>query len=92
MGESALNVGSSDNPEPAINDIIGREPSAEFAVSVSEECEILLNLLPDESMKQLALLKMEGYNNKEIAAELNCGLRTIERRLGLIRKIWNLRG
>jgi DNA-directed RNA polymerase specialized sigma24 family protein len=71
-----------------INQVIGREPTAEFAAQVSEESERLLSLLPDEAMRKLALLKMEGFSNKETAEELQCGLRTIERRLSLIRKIW----
>jgi DNA-directed RNA polymerase specialized sigma24 family protein len=71
-----------------INQIIGREPTADFAAEVWEETERLLSLLPDDEMRRLALLQMEGYNNKEAAQILNCGLRTIERRLGLIRNIW----
>jgi len=31
---------------------------------------------------------MEGYRNEEIAAHLGCGLRTITRRLEVIRKVW----
>jgi DNA-directed RNA polymerase specialized sigma24 family protein len=71
-----------------INQIIGREPTAQFAAEVAEESERLLALLPDEAMRALARLKMEGYSNQEAADQLDCGLRTVERRLGLIRKIW----
>ncbi len=77
-----------DGESEGINQIIGREPTAEFAAQVSEQSEQLLALLPDEPMRRLALLKMEGYSNKEAAAALDCGLRTIERRLNLIRSIW----
>lgn len=31
---------------------------------------------------------MEGYTNEEIAAQRNCALSTVERRLRLIRKRW----
>jgi DNA-directed RNA polymerase specialized sigma24 family protein len=31
---------------------------------------------------------MEGYNDSEIAARLGCSLRTVGRKLELIRKIW----
>ena len=72
-----------------IDQIIGREPTADFAAQVSEESERLLSLLPDETFRQLALLKMEGHNNKETAEQLGCGLRTVERRLRLIRSIWD---
>ena len=91
LGESALHVDGDASEGAGINQIIGREPSEEFAVDVSEQCEALLELLPDDDMKKLALLKMEGYNNREAAGELGCGVRTVERRLGLIRKIWAVR-
>jgi DNA-directed RNA polymerase specialized sigma24 family protein len=32
--------------------------------------------------------KLENYTNKEIAQRLNRSLATVERKLGLIRKIW----
>ena len=49
-------------------------------------------MLPDPEMRKLVLLKMEGLSNKEATERLDCGLRTIERRLGLIRNIWVDRG
>ena len=37
------------------------------------------------------MMKLEGYSNKEIAAELNCSVATIERKLARIRKKWESR-
>ena len=48
----------------------------------------LLELL-DGDMRHIALLKLEGYTNEEIAAAMGCSLPTVERRLRLIRKAWN---
>jgi hypothetical protein len=31
---------------------------------------------------------MEGYTNEEIAARLGCGLRTVARKLEIIRTAW----
>ena len=89
LGESGF-VGSLED-SAGIDKIVGREPSAEFAAEIAEESERLLSALPDEDMRKLALLKMEGYTNKEAADALDCGLRTIERRLKLIRSIWGQR-
>ena len=75
-----------------IEQMIGSEPTADFAAQVSEESERLLGLLLDDSMRSLALLKLEGFSNKEAAEELQCGLRTVERRLSLIRQIWEEKG
>ena len=40
----------------------------------------------------VALLKLEGHSNEEIARSLDCGLRTVERKLDVIRKRWIAEG
>ena len=35
----------------------------------------------DDELRTIALLRMEGYSNEEIAERLGCGLRTVERKL-----------
>ncbi len=91
-GESVFLPAGGSKDIAGIHQIIGDEPTAEFAEDVSEESERLLALLPDEDMRRLAILKMEGHSNAEAAKALGCGLRTVERRLGLIRKLWVVRG
>ncbi len=63
-------------------------PTPEFAAMMAEECRRLLDALGDESLRQVALSRMEGYNNDEIADQLGCARRTVARRLELIRKTW----
>jgi DNA-directed RNA polymerase specialized sigma24 family protein len=73
----------------AFADAAGAEPDPAFAAQVAEECRRLLALLPDESFRLLAVRKMEGYTNEEIAAfPPGCSLATVERRLKSIRKEW----
>ncbi len=67
---------------------IGREPTPEFAAQVAEECERLLASLGDETLRRVAVWKMEGYSNEEVAGRLGCVLRTVERRLREIRQTW----
>jgi DNA-directed RNA polymerase specialized sigma24 family protein len=69
-------------------ELSGREPDPAFAAQVAEECQRLLGLLRDDNLRLLALRKMEGYTNEEIASLLSCSLATVERRLALIRKEW----
>jgi DNA-directed RNA polymerase specialized sigma24 family protein len=69
--------------------VLGREPSPAFACEVAEECQRLLKKLPTESMRSVAVWKMEGYTNAEIAAKLGCVDGTVERKLRDIRKIWS---
>jgi len=64
------------------------EPTPEFAALVAEECRRLLVNLADERQRQIAVLRMEGYTNEEIAQRLGCGLRSVVRKLDLIRKTW----
>jgi DNA-directed RNA polymerase specialized sigma24 family protein len=68
--------------------VLGREPSPEFVTQVTEQCERLLGLLPEEKLRTIAILKMEAYTDREVAAKLDCGLRTVERKLERIRCIW----
>jgi DNA-directed RNA polymerase specialized sigma24 family protein len=48
----------------------------------------LLLLLDNEELRRIAVLKMEGYTNQDIAEHLGCAPVTVERRLKLIRKSW----
>jgi DNA-directed RNA polymerase specialized sigma24 family protein len=72
-------------PDPGA--VAGREPTPSFAAQVADECRRLLDRL-DEELRALALLKMEGYTNAEIAAWLGRSLATVERKLKLIRRVW----
>ena len=86
MGESGL-AGPAGG-EGGLEQMLGQEPTPEFAAEVAEECDRLLRLLPDDEMRAVALWKMEGYTNEEIKAQLGCSLATVERKLALIRKAW----
>lgn len=70
-----------------LEQVIGREPTADFALQVVEEWELLLSKLPDEDARKIALWKMEGDTNDEIACRLGVATRTVERRLRLIREL-----
>jgi DNA-directed RNA polymerase specialized sigma24 family protein len=72
----------------AFADIVGREPDPEFAACVAEEFRQLLGRLGDASLQVVAVWKMEGHTNEEIAAKLGRSVGTVERKLRLIRDIW----
>ncbi len=72
----------------AIEAIVGAEPSPEFAAEVADQAEHLLSLL-NEGLRNVALRKIEGLSNEDVAAELGCAVRTVERRLALIRRAWS---
>jgi RNA polymerase sigma factor (sigma-70 family) len=74
--------------EVGLGEIVSREPSPEFAAEVAEECRRLLGSLADKELEAVALWKMEGYTNEEIAGKLGCVPRTVKRKLRIIRKTW----
>ena len=43
---------------------------------MAEECRRLLDALDDDALRQVAVSRMEGYNNDEIASQLGCARRT----------------
>ena len=74
--------------DAGINAVDGHQPSPDLLAEVSESCSQLLAALPDNTMKQIVLLKFQGATNGDAADELNCTQRTIERKLERIRRIW----
>jgi hypothetical protein len=82
---SAREGGASDS---GLGQIAGREPTPEFAAQVAEECRRLLDRLGDAGLRSIAVWKMEGDTTEEIAVRIGSAPRTVERRLRLIRAIW----
>ena len=87
-GESAWGPPASDESPGAAETPLDREPTPEEAAAAAERLGILLESLHDESLRRVALAKLEGYSNDEIARNTGVGLRTVERRLSIIRQIW----
>jgi DNA-binding CsgD family transcriptional regulator len=46
-------------------------------------------MLGSETLRSIALWKMEGYTNEEIAAKLGCVRFTVDRKLRAIRAAWS---
>jgi DNA-directed RNA polymerase specialized sigma24 family protein len=89
LDEAAPNVAAdTGSGKMSLAQFISREPTPEFAAQAAEEYERLLALLPSAGLRSLAQWKLEGYTNQEIADRLDCGLRSVERRLRLIRSRW----
>jgi DNA-directed RNA polymerase specialized sigma24 family protein len=92
--ETRLRRGGPSSPklhdEPTGDDalalVIGDTPSPEFSVMMAEEFQTLLSLIDDVELRTIALGKMEGYTNEELSERADCSIRTIERRLNLIRE------
>jgi len=63
-------------------------PTERFAEILTLEMQERLVNLGDESLRRIAVMKLKGYTNAEIADELDVVERTVERKLERIRTIW----
>jgi DNA-directed RNA polymerase specialized sigma24 family protein len=86
LSEADLAQRSDDNQ--AFDEIIGTEPTPQMAAEMAEQCHKLLETLPDVELRSIALWRMEGYTNAEIAGKLDCARSTIQRKLQLIQARW----
>ena len=81
------------DPSGALGDeVLDREPTPEFAAQAADEFRRLLGLLGEDSLRDVAIWKMEGYTNRQIAARLGCIEQTVERKLRSIRQLWTRGG
>jgi DNA-directed RNA polymerase specialized sigma24 family protein len=75
-------------PRPLFADLIGREPEPGQAFQAIDKLRGLLDMLGDPTLQKIAVWKMEGYSNEEIAAVIGRSLPTVERKLRRIRQTW----
>jgi RNA polymerase sigma factor (sigma-70 family) len=72
--------------DEAVIQVIGNEPTPDMVLMMTESFEQLLAHLGVGQLRDLAVGKMEGFSNAELAVRFECSERTIERRLHLIRE------
>jgi RNA polymerase sigma factor (sigma-70 family) len=83
VGESALG-----DPATATMDRLDAgDPTPSAQAEIADRIDWLLAQLHDESLKQVVLMKLEGYTNAEIAQAIGKNVRTVERKLNAIRDI-----
>jgi DNA-directed RNA polymerase specialized sigma24 family protein len=88
VGESALGASRDDSQgRNAWERVLGREPDPKFAAEMADRCRYLLNQLSPE-LQSVALWKMEGFTNAQIAGRMGCVVGTVERKLRVIRTVW----
>jgi DNA-directed RNA polymerase specialized sigma24 family protein len=68
--------------------ILSEQPSPATLVELEDSLQQLLGRLDDETLRTIALWRMQGYTRDEIADQLGCARRTVARKLELIRKKW----
>ena len=89
LNETALGAATPEGREAGLDEVIGAEPTPDFAAQVAEEYRRLLDLLDSDELRLIAVSRMEGYSTEEIAGRLGCAPRTVERKLQRIRGLWS---
>jgi DNA-directed RNA polymerase specialized sigma24 family protein len=71
-----------------LDQFLADEPTPEVLAMLAEEHDRLLAVLGDDSLRQVALHKLEGFTNEEVAQRLGMTCRSVERKLQRIRTRW----
>lgn len=80
-----------DSDDQLFADLISHEPTPELAMELTENMNRLLELLERDELKEIAILKMQGYTNQEISLQQKWSVSTVERKLRTIRTLWKNR-
>jgi DNA-directed RNA polymerase specialized sigma24 family protein len=89
-GDSVLmRVPAGTNFAGGFDKVISTDPTPEFIVAMQEQTELLFASLRNEVLRRIATLRLEGHSNPEIAKLLGISVRSVERKLKLIRNTWS---
>ena len=89
VGESVLNhPGDSDSIHVGLARLAQGDLPPDVAVAIEGECQRLLDLLPKQAYREVAMMRVSGFTVREIAQQRGCHVTTIERQLQIIRKCW----
>jgi DNA-directed RNA polymerase specialized sigma24 family protein len=77
-----------DESSSPLADVLSSEPDPAEAAVMAETCERLMAQLEDEELTRVTVWKLEGFSNADIAEKLNRSVGSVERKLRLIRSIW----
>ncbi|MEQ9408220.1 MAG: ECF-type sigma factor [Fuerstiella sp.] len=77
-----------DNPVSDFAEVIEDELTPDFVAQLDEQQGRLLSQLRDDTHRNIAVWRMEGYSNEEIASRLDISVKSVERKLRNIRNKW----
>lgn len=73
---------------PEMERLTSSEPSPDDVVAFLDECRTRIDRLDDDTLRKIAMLKLEGHSTHEISEELGIHLRSVQRKLKLIESQW----
>lgn len=88
-GESAFEkMGKVGSVAQGIGQVVGGEPSPEFAVELADLFAHLLQALGDETLRTIARDTIAGHSQEEIAQTVGLSIPSVQRKLRIIRQCW----
>ena len=87
-GRAAHRLAADGSDAPGL-DVPGPDPDPAEAAALAEGLERLLADLGDDQLRQIAVWKLEGDSNEEVAGRIGRAVATVERKLKRIREIWS---
>lgn len=87
-GESIFAKAADGSVVFGIDQLVGGDPTPEFLVDLQEQYKQLLDILKSDSLRKIAVMRLEGQSVKEIAAEFGYTTRWAQRKLELIKRTW----
>jgi DNA-directed RNA polymerase specialized sigma24 family protein len=86
--EADLAGGDGESAGAGLDRFVGPGPSPELAALVAEEYRRLRSRLEDDSLRLVLDLSLEGYRRAEIAERMGRTVKTVARKLDVIRAVW----
>jgi RNA polymerase sigma factor (sigma-70 family) len=78
-----------DSSRCSLPELMANEPDAEPLAQLREELHRRLDLLEGEMLREVALLRLQGFTNVEIGERLGIAERTVRRKINRIRREWS---
>lgn len=86
VGESDLSGGDGDEAV-RLDQVFAERPTEEYLATMRLDLDTLLGKNDDPVIGQMIVMKLEGFTNEEIAKELSCSTRHVERKMADARQV-----
>ena len=87
-GESIVADRLTPDAAPGFDQFDAGDPTPEFLAHVEEQQQLLFGKLRNDVLREIARLRITGYTHGEIAEKVGISVRSVERKLSLIRDTW----
>ena len=87
-GESVFLNPATGSDARGLDQIVRNEPTPFMLAALNEQHQRLLEMLANDTLRRIAISRMQGETNEGIADQLKLSVRSVERKLNLIRECW----